>query len=317
MNGGLIDVHTHVGVDILFYLRGYFPYCQDWPTLLLKGETAGISRFVVFPAVSHLALNVAELREGRVTHEGGIESVPYALENRRLMIEIVRRFPERAHAAFPLWMIDPSRSQAAQVEALRRLNEEFPCSGLKIQATVIQSYIKDLLGPGSCLLDLAEERNWPVLIHTSVHPDDPWSQVADILDVVRARPRLRFNLAHSCRFDRPALDEIAELPNAWFDCSAHRIHCQTAVMNSPSIAVKERRFETDYRDPVKVLADLAEAYPHKLMWGSDAPFDSYVDDDFTLHSSYKEEADALHALGETVKSRIAIANSLDFLGVKS
>jgi hypothetical protein len=42
-----------------------------------------------------------------------------------------------------------------------------------------------------------------------------------------------------------------------------------------------------------------------------------VDDDFTLHSTYKEEAGALHALGETVKSRIAIANTLDFLGVKS
>lgn len=311
----LIDGHTHVGVDLLFYLRGYYPYAQDWPSLVAKGQTSGIARFVVFPMVSHLGLNVADLREGRISGSGGLEGVPYAYENRRLMVELTRRFPEHAEAALPLWMIDPSRSQAAQVEALRKLHEEFPCSGLKIQATVIQSFIADLLGTGACLLDLAEEKNWPVLIHTSVHPEDPWSRVEDILAVAKARPRLRFNLAHSCRFDLAALEEVASLPNTWSDCSAHRIHCHTAVRNAPNIAPPERRFPTDYRDPVQVLGDLAAKYPSKVIWGSDAPFDCYVDDEFDLRSTYQEEADVLHQLGEETKRRIGMKNTLDFLGI--
>jgi len=34
-------------------------------------------------------------------------------------------------------------------------------------------------------------KKWPVVIHTSVHPDDPWSAVEDILEVARARPGVR------------------------------------------------------------------------------------------------------------------------------
>ena len=231
------------------------------------------------------------------------------------MTEIEKLFPELSHRALPLWMLDPSREAKGQGEALRTLHQEFRCSGLKVQATMIRSFIKDLLGSGECLLDLAEEKNWPVLIHTSVHPEDPWSPVADILEIARRRPGIRFNLAHSCRFDRPALEEIATLPNTWFDCSAHIIHCQLATENSPAVAGPDRRFVSDYRNPSGVLADLAQSYPQKLMWGSDAPFHSYCDDNFQLVSSYPAEAQALHQLDKATVQRIASTNILAFLGI--
>jgi len=309
----LIDAHTHIGSDLFFYLQGNYPYALDWSTLVRLGENHGIGQFVVFPMVSNLSLNFEGMIEGRITSEGGYARVPYRFENRRMMNEIYHLFPELADRAIPLWMIDPSREQQAQVEALRELGTEFRCRGLKIQATVIQSFIKDLLGPGRCLIDFAEENNLPVLIHTSVHPEDPWSPVADILAVAEAWPKVRFNLAHSCRFDRPTLDRIAELPNAWFDCSAHRIHCQLAVMDSPSVACGDRRVPSDYRDPVTVLGDLATRYPNKLLWGSDAPFESYIDRKIKLRSSYPEEANALHALGRETAIRIAHTNNLAFL----
>src|SRR5690606_4515208 len=89
-------------------------------------------------------------------------------------------------------------------------------------------------------------------------------------------PNVRFCVAHSLRYDREQLDRLAQMPNAWFDCSAHRIHCDLAVANSGSIAPLERRFDSDYTRPAQVLRDLAEAYPNKMMWGSDSPFYSYV-----------------------------------------
>lgn len=317
LENSLIDGHTHIGTDLLFYLRGYYPYCLDWASLVRLGEANGIGRFVVFPMVSNLSMDLSSAYEGKVVKQGGLERVPYAFENRRMMIEIEKLFSHIADRALPLWMLDPSHEQKAQVEALRELSREYRCAGLKIQATIIQSHIRDLLGPGRCLLEYAEENNLSILIHTSVHPQDPWSQNRDILAVVEAIPGVRFCLAHSCRFDKPSLDRVAELPNAWFDCSAHRIHCEIAVQDSPSIAPRDRRFDTDYRDPARALHDLAQAYPGKLIWGSDAPFDSYVDHNLALLSSYSQEVDVLRALDEDTVDAIARQNTLAYLQYNS
>ena len=309
----LIDAHTHVGVDLLFYLQGNSPYGQSWAGLVAEGSGLGIDRFVVFPMPTHLGVNTEALRHGEITGQNSWETVPYAFENQRMMVEISRHSGV-GERALPFWMFDPMREPKRQCEALRALYEEFPCAGLKVQATIIQSPVSHLWGEGGCILDLAEEKNWPILFHTSVHPEDPWSQVSDILAIAESRPRLRFNLAHSCRFDRLALDRIAELPNAWFDCSAHGIHCRLATEDHPAVASPSRRFDSDYASPVRVLADLAAAYPDKLLWGSDAPFYSYCDNNIQSVSSYAAEMAMLRAQSDEVIARIASANTTTFLG---
>lgn len=315
MNDGLIDSHSHIGVDLFFYLRGLYPYAQDWPTLARAANENGISNVVVFPMVTHLALGFRGLHSGLIETMDALESVPYAFENRRMMEEI-HRFSLLVDMAIPFWMVDPARAPLEQISALRTLREEFPCAGLKIQATIIQSPIDALLSSGAAFLDLAQEWDVPFIIHTAVAPGDPWSQVEDILRVVQSRPGVRFSLAHSCRFDRAALDKVAELENAWFDCSAHRIACRLAVDDHPAVAQGDRRFRSDYRNPAEVLADLATAYPHKLCWGSDAPFDSYADADISLCSSYREEAGDLKSLPPEIQQRIARTNTLRFLNLK-
>lgn len=308
----LIDVHSHIGVEIAFYLRGFQPYGLDWPTLSGMSERGGIDRVVVFPMPTYLG----EAELGTEAINAGIAGipagVPYAFENRRQAVELAR-FAGGAVRALPLWMVDPGRGVAGQVAALRSLRGEYPCYGLKIQGTIIRSRVAELMGVGSALLDLAEEWDVPFLIHSSIHPDDAWSQAADILDVVRSRPGVRFILAHSCRFDLESLDAVAELPNAWFDCSAHLIHCRLAVQDSPVVAKAGRRFATDYRDPARVLADLAAAYPESFCWGSDAPFDSYVDDKVMLWGGYEAEVAALRQLDPDVQTRIARDNTRAFL----
>lgn len=299
----------------MFYLRGHYPYAQDVPTLIRAGRAHGIGRQVAFPMVSNLSLGIEAMRDGRVVTDGALERVPYAFENRRLMHEIFL-IPESKDQILPFWMIDPNRACAEQRVALLELADEFVCRGLKIQATIIQSPISGLLDRGRELLDLAAAWDVPLLIHTSVHPADPWSQNVDILRVVESVPEVRFILAHSCRFDRAALDRVAELPNAWFDCSAHRIACELAVDEYPAVAHGDARFPSDYRDPAKVLFDLASAYPGKLCWGSDAPFDSYVDESMSLRSDYAAEVGDLMALPEALRHEIANQNSLDVLKLK-
>ncbi len=316
------DCHTHVGVELAHWLTGAFPYAQTFPDLVRQLDDAGLDRVVVFPMVTHFALDLAGLHAGRVTAAPVPWSrFPYEFENAQLLHEIFDLFEDLAPRAEPLLMIDPSRQAAEQIAAIERLAERYRVAGLKMQGTMIQSHVANL--PRSGFLELAAERDWPVLVHSAVHPDDPFSQVDDILDVVEATPGVRFNVAHSLRFDRLGLDRLATLPNAWCDCSAHCIHCDLALeADSPVVAPRARRFAADYRDPGQVLAALAAAYPQQMLWGSDAPYYSYVATftqpdgtagKYDLRSSMARETAALRALDSDALERIAGTNAAAWL----
>lgn len=315
----VIDCHNHLGVDLYFYLNGYSPYAQDLPAMVTEGRHCGIDRFVVFPMVANLTFDVPAMRHAKLVG-GGCEPVPYAYENERMLREIYELYPDYGRLTLPFVILDPLREPAAQIRKLRELYARYPFYGLKIQATMIQSDVSALLREGRGFLELAEELNLPFIIHSSVAPEDVWSQASAILDVAEATPRVRFCLAHSCRYDRECLDRVAALPNTWFDCSAHRIHCDGVVQGLGYVAPESRRFKADYRDPTAVLRALAEAYPTKLMWGSDTPFQSYVahiDGKFvSLRSTYKEEAECVHALPAHLKKAVAEQNTLAWLQLK-
>lgn len=310
-----IDNHVHIGVDPLFYVNGWSPYALDVPRLLAEGADTGIDRWIVFPFVSYLGLDFAALRRGEIK-TGPESEVPYTFENRRLLEEIARQNEENGKKLLPFLMADPGRFQNEQVREWESVIKNHRVFGLKIQATIIRSPITALLEKGGIMLDFAEEHNLPVLIHSSIAPDDAWSQCADILRIAEARPDLRFILAHSCRFHRPSLDRVAELPNTWFDCSAHIIHCECAVRGLSTVAVPGERFDSDYASPARVLQDLAEAYPNKLIWGSDAPFYSYEDAGIQLRSTYRAEVDVLESLPPEKLELAASRNTLAWLGNK-
>jgi predicted TIM-barrel fold metal-dependent hydrolase len=313
----LIDCHNHIGADLLFYLHGDFPYAQQLVQMQQEGGPLGITHWVVFPFVSYAAMDVTKFRAGDIGFGNGLESVPYAFENRRLLEECQRLFPEEGKKTLPFVMVDPMRDTDAQAAELLKLRAEYRFHGIKIQSTIIQSDIKRLAHEGRVFLDLAREWDVPFLIHSSVAESDLWAQAHDILDIAEANPDIRFCAAHSCRFDRECLDRVNALPNAWFDNSAHCIHCVGAVGDLPYIAPRSRRFDTDYTDPARVIADLAAAYPHKFMWGSDSPFYSYAGEInhevVKLISTYEREVAALKASPADVVQRIAATNTLHYL----
>lgn len=314
----LIDCHNHVGADLLFYLHGDFPYAQQLVAMIQEGGALGVTHWVVFPFVSYAAMDTTRFRAGEAGFgSGGLEKVPYAFENRRLLEECHKLFPEEGRKTLPFVMVDPLRETAAQAFELRRLRDEYRFHGIKIQSTIIQADIKRLAHEGQVFLELAQEWDVPFLIHSSVAESDPWAQASDILDLAEANPDIRFCLAHSCRYDKACLDRVSELPNTWFDCSAHCIHCVGAVDDLPYIAPRSRRFVSDYTRPERVIADLAAAYPTKFMWGSDSPFYSYAAEInhqvVKLISTYEKEVTALKASPAEVVNRIAATNTLAYL----
>jgi predicted TIM-barrel fold metal-dependent hydrolase len=308
----LIDCHNHLGVDLFFYLNGFHPYAQDLPALTTEGRHCGVDRWVVFPMVSNLAFDVPAMRTGQLV-TGGCEGVPYAFENERMLREIYELYPDLGRHTLPFAILDPMREPAAQLKKLRELHAQFPFYGLKIQPTIIKADINALLGVGRGFLDFAAEFNLPFLIHSSVAPADVWSQAKDIIAIAAATPHVRFLVAHSCRFDRACLDRIAELPNTWFDCSAHRIHCEGVVRGLGFVAPEAARFPADYRDPAAVLHAMAAAYPKKLIWGSDTPFQSYVDKNLALRSTYAEEVACVQALPADLRQAVGHDNLLALL----
>ena len=313
----LIDCHNHIGADLLFYLHGDFPYAQQLTAMQQEGGVLGVTHWVVFPFVSYAAMDVTKFRSGGVAFGNGLEAVPYAFENRRLLEECQRLFPEEGRKTLPFVMVDPMREADAQARELVKLRGEFRFHGIKIQSTIIQSDIKRLQHEGRVFLDLAREWDVPFLIHSSVAETDLWAQARDILDVAEANPDIRFCLAHSCRYDKECLDRVNALPNTWFDCSAHCIHCIGAVQDLPYIAPRARRFDSDYTNPARVIADLATAYPDKFMWGSDSPFYSYAAEIngqvVKLISTYANEVAALKANPADVVQRIANTNTRRYL----
>jgi predicted TIM-barrel fold metal-dependent hydrolase len=287
--------------------------------MVTEGSRCGVDRWVVFPMVANLTFDLAAMRRRELV-VGGVEKVPYAFENERMLEELNTLYPDLGARTLPVMIIDPLREPAAQIAHLRRLRERHAFFGLKIQATMIRSDVGSLLREGRGFLDLAAEWDIPFIIHSSVAPEDTWSQATTILQVAEATPHVRFCLAHSCRFDRACLDRVAELPNTWFDCSAHRIHCEGVVKGLGYVAPEARRFPADYRDPTAVLHALAEAYPTKLMWGSDTPFQSYVADIdgqyVSLRSTYQAETDCVHALPARLKDLVGEKNTLAWLKLK-
>jgi predicted TIM-barrel fold metal-dependent hydrolase len=312
-----IDCHNHLGVDLLFYLHGDFPYAQDLPTLVADGARHGVTHWIAFPMVSNLSFSPRRLLEGKLENDGGVEKIPYAFENRRMLEEVYSLFPDEGKSILPFMILDPERETAGQADALRTLRETHAFYGLKIQGTIIQSRVKGLLGPGKVFLELAREWDIPLIIHSSYARGDIWSQSHDILDVAEANADIRFCLAHSCRFEKSALDRLATLANCWFDCSAHCIHCDAVVDGRPIVAPEAERFPSDYARPERVLADLEAAYPKKLLWGTDSPFYSYVARHdgslLSLRSSYAREAAALEGLSPEALKRVTCTNILDYL----
>jgi len=311
----LIDCHTHIGVDSLFYFKGSFPYAQDFRALVQQAKLSQIDRLVVFPFVTYFGWQ--GLRSPVEDQEINL-AVPYEYENRRMFDEIYDLNADIAEAAIPFAMFDPARQQEEQVAALRKLAQDYPIKGLKTQPTIIQAPIRELLEKGRCLMDLAEELDLPVLIHSSIIPVDLWSQASDILDVVETWPNVRFCVAHSCRFDLPSIQRLGTLPNAWMDCSAHCIHCDLAVDESHVVAPPDRRMVADYSRPDLVMKALYDLVPHQLIWGSDAPYYSYAarHDGQTLRlmSTYEKEVAALDALSETERLDVLHHNTKRFLG---
>ena len=164
---------------------------------------------MVFPFIYSGYYDMRSFLAGRVRRDprSGVPA-PFVDANENLVNEIYGVFPQHARRFLPLAMFDPSRHQREQVERLEALIAQYPLYGLKTASTYIQAHVGDLLKKGRVLLEFAVRHNLPLLLHSSVHPADPWANVFDILKVASAVPRSPLLYRPTVAvFDRRALEE--------------------------------------------------------------------------------------------------------------
>ena len=321
--GSLIDAHTHVGIDVRAFYGNDFPYCLCADDLMVRLDVNKLDVAVCFPMVHSEYFVPRHAPDGRVrrnTRSTG--PFPYMVENEHLCHEIYDIFPDCAGRLLPFACFDPGRRPQEQAAFIEELSGRYPLFGLKTATSYLQSSVTRLLDKGRSLLDVAARLDIPVTLHTAVLPADPWANVFDALDVAAARPDVRFALAHTCRFDRRALDRADELPNTFVDLSAFHIHCLLAQQEHPCVAAGRDRFPADYGNPLATMQAIAEAYPATIIWGTDTPahywVSRFVDDQGVemrahLPCGPYTETRVLYMLPPALRKRIAHDNICRFL----
>ncbi len=317
----IIDVHTHIGISPKFYYQFGYPYALSFEDLAIRMEMLGIDYSVVFPFVDSAFYEI-DITSSKIKTTTKFCNFPYELENRNLLNEINEIFPEYNSKVLPFFMFDPSREPEKQVAHMEELSEKYPVFGLKTATTYIQSFVKDLETKGKPILEFAQKKQFPVIFHSSVHPEDPWASVYDIVDFAERHPEIRVCIAHSARFTEPVLKKADRLNNCFIDLSAFIIHCKLAQQNSPAVAQEDVRFIADYNNPLAVMNKLVDSYPDTILWGTDTPFNYWIQKYYTsdgqlvedrLNCEFKEETRLLNALPNDIKTQIAYKNNLRFI----
>ncbi len=316
----LIDVHTHIGISPKFYYQYGYPYALSVEDLIIRMNHLGIDYAVSFPFIdSAFYVNNGTSKIETTTQYCNF---PFELENRNLLNEVNEIFPEYRNRILPFLMFDPSREADKQAKFMEEMSEQYHVYGIKTATTYIQAFVNDLETKGKPILEFARKKNLPIIFHSSVHPEDPWASVWDIISLAERNPDIRICIAHSARFMEPILSMAAKLDNCFVDFSAFVIHCKLAVQNSPSIAVQKLRVKANYKDPLSVMVKMAEAYPKTMIWGSDTPFNYWIQKYYTadgkltenrLDCEYREETNIVHGLPRSVKTNITYKNNLRFL----
>jgi hypothetical protein len=306
----VIDVHTHCGAEHTGFLFRRYPSSQSVKDLVDKLNRNSVDFAVAFPfAASYYYFDFRRFVDHLMLEPLPAEPFPYRAANQQLFYE-VKLFGEGKIIPFP--MIFPGVEDIQQIEYLDNLGKNDKLFGLKLHT--LMTHVASSKLAETEYLALAEKYNVPLLIHTG---HDPESRPEQVLELAVRYPHLRFCIAHVGRFEKCVFDDLSKLKtnNLFFDTSPFLAICYLTPHDQEQGQGGEK-LPLPYHNPQQALLDLYHLYPEGLMWGTDEPWTSVVDNrkqQVLIRADYEDEKALLDTLPPLIKEKISYQNTLRFL----
>lgn len=294
----IIDSHTHAtGFDLVNLGRRKIPTGQSALDLAFRCEQNEVDYAACYPIALPFHTDLNRLVHGRA--EGiGPEAHPFELINRQHLFECGAQGSGRL---LPFVAIDPTSEPVAQMNFVRTCSELI--FGLKYHSTIAGQSVAVLEESG--FTELASHLDLPFTLHSWLSPDH--SRPEHVLAIAERRPQVRINVAHAAGLDASVVRRVASLPNVFIDCSPWQLNLQDYLGHS---GTRSGLWSADARAALLMLYDLA---PHSVLWGTDAPWTSRIDNSGSSAFTYESEVDLLRSLPSGTVAAIAWANPVRWL----
>ena len=302
LNGKIIDIHTHsVGMDLHHLMEGKYPISQNIYDLSKIVQDNGIDYAVTFPQCTTLYYDTSLIWGKNVFAPSGFCQFPYQYENFALVSQISKLHLDNL---IPFVSISSQAKVSEQISYAHNLFDEFRIYGLKFHATTERSSVLD--SSFKPFVDLAIELNIPILVHTA---HDHYAHPMFVIELAKKHPELRICLAHAARFDMDVLRIIKKekLKNVFIDCAPLLRLC--SIMQKQPDVQGVLFMKAKYNDCLAVLQSLYNLLPDNTLWGSDIPWNRYLDDD----NKIVDYSDDVEILKEFEYNMALSNNSINFL----
>lgn len=305
-NKPIIDVHTHAGFDHYGVIRRRYPTSQSIKDLVFKLDSSEVDFSVTFPCPnSTYYFDLMSLpKQEYILEPRPVESFPYEFSNRQLLYE-TRLFGRKK--VMPFAFIFPGFEEEKQIKSLEELARKGYLFGLKHHTLVGAISARSLIN--SPFIELAKKYSLPVMIHSGV---DQFSRPEHIMDLAENHTNVRFCIAHAGEFEKSAYERFLRLKykNVFFDCSPFISIC---ALNKDQSGAK---IDINYKNPREALIQLYEMVANSLVWGTDEPWTTIIDNskgEILVKVDYQDEVDLLKSLPKNIRESISFINTTKLL----
>lgn len=260
---------------------------QSVEDLVLKARLSGIAKVITFPFPSTGYYNTRELVTRNQKIPSGQQDFPYQVEN----LALIKGCENTDFPVLPFMAIDPSNHVHEQVESLRQIYEKRKFYGLKLHTLATGVSADKLIG--SEIVEFAQEKNVPVLIHSGL--GDEYSHPGNIVKLAKYSPDLRVCVAHLGWLDSDTIKEVAKSDNLFIDTCPFLQICNRVRKGSKMI------YNPNLVDPYKPAESMYRYYnllKDSLIWGTDEPWTKCISarGNISSNHTYGDEARVISGL---------------------
>ena len=261
---GMVDCHTHsCGIDVNNYINLRYPCTQDANILSELMQTNGIDFSLTFPMPSSLYYDSKKYWTEKIYCPSGLEDIPFCIENNYLLSEL--EFFDLNHI-LPFVSISLQDKVKEQCDFIKSLLLKHNIYGIKHHTKADQKGISDYETSGKPILELAEEYNLPIMVHTE---RNGISSPMAIFDIASKHPKLRFCLAHYAGFSKSFFQELDQYKtsynNVFFDSAPSLFLINNIVLSDDVLDIS-------FKHPVDVVGYFLTHYNDCFLWGTDSPW---------------------------------------------